>query len=106
MIRTVCCVDAGKKRVRACPHLEESPQKAQGRGERTFDHLAAPPITTARLLSRHKAAEGTMAVRFGRPANWAEEFAATEPKLLPDSPHTRHEAGVWRICEKRGTGQA
>ena len=43
-----------------------------------------------------------MAVRFGRPANWAEEFAATEPILLPDSPHTRHEAGVWRICEKKG----
>jgi hypothetical protein len=68
--------------------------------------LAAPPITTARLLSRHKAAEGTMAVHFGRPANWAAEFAATESILLPDSPHTRHEAGVWRICEKRGTGQA
>ncbi len=64
--------------------------------------LATPPITTARLLSRHKAAEGTMAVRFRRPTNWAEEFAATEPILLPDTPYTRREAGVWRTCEKRG----
>ena len=32
MIRTVCCVDAGKKRVRACPHLEESPAEGSGKG--------------------------------------------------------------------------
>jgi hypothetical protein len=31
--------------------------------------VATPPITTARLLSRHEVAEGTMAFRFERPAN-------------------------------------
>jgi hypothetical protein len=85
----------------------------QGRGRRTYDHPRNTPITTARLLRRHKAAEGRMAFRCGRPPNWAskagqrlvmtlldkpgmndqdicaKEFAATEPMLLPNNPYTR-----------------
>jgi ferredoxin-NADP reductase len=35
--------------------------------------VATPPITTAKLLSRHEVAEGTMPFRFERPANWASK---------------------------------
>jgi hypothetical protein len=41
MIRAVCCVDAGKRRVRAYPHLEESP--AECSAKRTYDHCCNTP---------------------------------------------------------------
>ena len=56
--------------------------------------VATPPITTAKLLSRHEVAEGTMAFRFERPANWAFKAGRYLDMTLFDPPETDSEGNV------------
>jgi ferredoxin-NADP reductase len=56
--------------------------------------VATPSITTARLLSRHEIAEGTMAFRFERPANWAFKAGQYLDMTLLDPPETDSEGNV------------
>jgi ferredoxin-NADP reductase len=56
--------------------------------------VATPPITTARLLSRHEVAEGTMAFRFERPANWAFKAGQYLDMTLLDPSETNAEGNV------------
>jgi ferredoxin-NADP reductase len=56
--------------------------------------VATPPITTARLLSRHEIAEGTMAFRFERPTNWAFKAGQYLDMTLLDPPETDSEGNV------------
>ena len=56
--------------------------------------VATPPITTAKLLSRHEVAEGTMAFRFERPANWAFKAGQYLDMTLLDPPETDSEGNV------------
>src|SRR5450755_4990917 len=56
--------------------------------------VATPPITTARLLSRHEVAEGTMAFRFERPANWAFKAGQYLDMTLLDPSETDSEGNV------------
>jgi hypothetical protein len=68
--------------------------------------LAASPITTARLLSRHKAAEGTMAFRSGgpRPGRKNLRLLSRYSFLTVRTPATRQEFG--KYTKKGGTGRA
>ena len=52
------------------------------------------PITTAKLLSRHEVAEGIMAFRFERPANWAFRAGQYLDMTLLDPPETDSEGNV------------
>ena len=52
------------------------------------------PITTSKLLSRHEVAEGTMAFRFERPANWAFKAGQYLDITLLDPPETDPEGNV------------
>jgi hypothetical protein len=65
-------VYAGKRRVRACTHLEEWPAEILSEEER--EHMTSvetPPVASVKLLSRNEVAENTMASVLERPANWA-----------------------------------
>src|SRR5665213_3603799 len=53
-----------------------------------------PSLTTAKLLSRHEIAEGTMAFRFERPANWAFKAGQYLDMTLLDPPETDSEGSV------------
>ena len=89
MIRAVCCVDAGKRCVRACPHLERIARRMLMEEEKEhMTTVATPPITTARFLSRHQVAEGTMAFRFERPSNWTFRAGQYLDMTLLDPPET------------------
>jgi ferredoxin-NADP reductase len=52
------------------------------------------PLTTAKLLSRHEVAEGTMALRFERPANWAFKAGQYLDMTLLAPPETDSEGNV------------
>jgi ferredoxin-NADP reductase len=56
--------------------------------------VATPPVTTARLLSRHEVAEGTMAFRFERPSNWTFKAGQYLDMTLLDPPETDSEGDV------------
>src|ERR1700686_2951227 len=56
--------------------------------------VATPPVTTAKLLSRHDVAEGTMAFRFERPADWAFKAGQYLDMTLLDPPETDAEGNV------------
>jgi ferredoxin-NADP reductase len=56
--------------------------------------VATPPITMARLLSRHEVAEGTMAFRFERPCNWTFKAGQYLDITLLDPPETDSEGNV------------
>jgi ferredoxin-NADP reductase len=56
--------------------------------------IPIPPLTTAKLLSRHEAAEGTMAFRFERPANWAFKAGQYLDMTLLAPPETDSEGNV------------
>jgi ferredoxin-NADP reductase len=56
--------------------------------------VATPPITAAKLLSRHEVAEGTMAFRFERPAKWAFKAGQYLDMTLLDPPETDSEGNV------------
>ena len=65
--------------------------------------VATLPITTARLLSRHEIAEGTMAFRFERPTNWAFKAGQYLDMTLLDPPETDLiDSAVGRLEERDG----
>jgi hypothetical protein len=78
---------AGKRRVRASTHLEESPTEILSEEEK--EHMisvATPPITTAKLLSRNEVAENTMASILERPAKWAFKVGQYLDRAFLDPP--------------------
>ena len=56
--------------------------------------VATPQITTVKLLSRHEVAEGTMAFRFDRPANWTFKAGQYLGMTILDPPETDSEGNV------------
>ena len=56
--------------------------------------VATVPITSAKLLSRNEVAEGTMAFRFERPANWPFRAGQYLDMSLFDPPETDSEGNV------------
>jgi hypothetical protein len=67
--------------------------------------VATPPITTARLLSRHEITEGTMAFRFERPANWAFKAGQYLDMTLLDPSETDSEGSHHALSGKRHPGE-
>ena len=63
--------------------------------------VATLPITTARLLSRHEIAEGTMSFRFERPANWAFMAGQYLDMTLLDPPETDSEGNVRSFSNRK-----
>src|ERR1017187_6984489 len=61
---------------------------------RTMTTTPILPLTTAKLLSRHEVAEGTMAFRFERPANWPFKAGQYLDMTLLDPPETDSEGNV------------
>src|ERR1017187_9449 len=61
---------------------------------RTMTTTPILPLTTAKLLSRHEVAEGTMAFRFERPANWAFKAGQYLDMTLLAPPETDSEGNV------------
>lgn len=53
-----------------------------------------PPIITSKLLSRHEAAEGTMAFHFERPSNWTFKAGQYLDLTLLDPPETDSEGNM------------
>jgi ferredoxin-NADP reductase len=63
------------------------------------------PLTTAKLLSRHEVAEGTMAFRFERPANWAFKAGQYLDMTLLAPPETDSEGNVRSFSIARGPNE-